>query len=146
MGLSQTYALNGTGLDESTTVSGGYGSAYDVATLAGALLEKAPDIAHATIAPSFAIRSKEGVVHSLPNTNPDVGLIPNLLLSKTGFTDLAGGNLVVVFDAAIGHPVAIVVLGSSREGRFQDVGKLLSLTLDHFAGIGPQTAAASSAL
>ncbi|KND47382.1 MAG: D-alanyl-D-alanine carboxypeptidase (penicillin-binding protein 5/6) [Parcubacteria bacterium C7867-004] len=148
MGLSQTYAINGTGLDESTSVSGGYGSAYDVATLSGALLTKAPDIAHATIASSLTIRSKEGVLHTLKNTNPDVVRVPNLLLSKTGFTDLAGGNLAVVFDAGIGHPVAIVVLGSSIDGRFRDVDKLLSLTLDHFAGIDPssQTAAVGNAL
>lgn len=136
-GLSQTYALNGTGLDETTSVSGGYGSAYDVATLAGALLKKAPEIAHASVEPNISIRSLEGVNHSLPNTNPDVVRIPNILLSKTGFTDLAGGNLAVVYDAGIGHPVAVVVLGSSREGRFRDVERLIARTQNHFAGIAP---------
>lgn len=136
-GLSQTYALNGTGLDESLSVSGGYGSAHDVAVLAGALLSKAPEIARATIEPSISIRSREGILHTLPNTNPGVVRMPNLLLSKTGFTDLAGGNLAVVYDAGIGHPVAIVVLGSSREGRFSDVNALLSRTNDHFAGTEP---------
>ncbi len=145
LGLPQTYALNGTGLDESTTVSGGYGSAYDVAKLAGALLEKAPQVARATTEPSITVRSTAGVVHTLPNTNQDVIHIPNLLLSKTGFTDLAGGNLAIVYDAGMGHPVAIVVLGSTREGRFTDVEKLLSLTLDHFAGIAPHAAAAALA-
>jgi len=134
-GLSQTYALNGTGLDESASVSGGYGSAQDVAKLAGALLEKAPDIARATIEPSYSIRSNEGILHTLPNTNPDVIRVPGILLSKTGFTDLAGGNLAVVYDAGIGHPVAIVVLGSSREGRFTDVRNLLARTSDYFAGL-----------
>lgn len=134
-GLSQTYALNGTGLDESTSVSGGYGSAADVAKLAGALLEKAPDIARATVERSITIRSNEGAVHTLPNTNPDVILVPNLLLSKTGYTDLAGGNLAIVYDAGVGHPVAIVVLGSSVEGRFNDVETLLARTADHFAGL-----------
>ncbi len=136
-GLSQTYALNGTGLDESTSVSGGYGSAYDVATLAGALLTEAPDIAHATTESSVSIQSLEGVTHTLATTNPDAVHIPNILLSKTGFTDLAGGNLVVVYDAGIGHPVAVVVLGSSREGRFTDVERLIARTQSHFAGIAP---------
>jgi len=134
-GLSQTYALNGTGLDESLSISGGYGSAYDVAKLSGALLEKAPEIAHASVRPSISIQSLEGVNHALPNTNPDIVHIPNVLLSKTGFTDLAGGNLAVVYDAGIGHPVAVVVLGSSREGRFRDVERLISRTQSHFAGI-----------
>jgi len=135
IGLPQTYALNGTGLDVNTTLSGGYGSAYDVAQLAGALLEKAPNIAAATTRSSVTVYSKNGAVHTLPNTNQDVVQVPNLLLSKTGFTDLAGGNLAIVYDAGIGHPVAIVVLGSTREGRFADVAKLLSLTGKHFAGM-----------
>jgi len=136
-GLTQTYALNGTGLDESTKISGGYGSAQDVAVLAGAILKKAPTIASATIEPSVTVSDYQGVTHTLPNTNQDIVHVPNPLLSKTGFTDLAGGNLVVVFDAGIDHPVAVVVLGSTRDGRFTDVDKLVSRTLDHFAGVAP---------
>ncbi len=138
IGLPQTYATNGTGLDISTTISGGYGSAYDVAQLSGALIKVAPELAEATTHSNVTVSSKAGVVHTLSNTNQDVVHIPNLLLSKTGFTDLAGGNLAIVYDAGIGHPVAIVVLGSSREGRFSDVSSLLSLTRDHFAGIAPK--------
>lgn len=132
-GLSKTYANNGTGLDESASVSGGYGSAEDVAKLAGALLSKAPDIARATIEPSISVTDLSGARHTLENTNQDVVHLPNPLLSKTGFTDLAGGNLVVVFDAGVNHPVAVVVLGSTRDGRFSDVDTLVARTLAHFA-------------
>ena len=134
-GLSKTYAVNGSGLDVSTTQSGGYGSARDVAILAGKVLQKAPAIAEATTQPSITVRSLEGTVHSLPNTNQEVTHVPGILLSKTGYTDLAGGNLVVVFDAAIGHPVAVVVLGSTRDGRFADVDRLMQATRDYFAGL-----------
>lgn len=133
-GLAQTYALNGTGLDESTSVSGGYGSARDIALLSGELLNKAPEIARATVQTSSTITSREGIVHSLPNTNPGISRVPNALLSKTGFTDLAGGNLAIVYDAGVGRPIAIVVLGSSREGRFSDVNTLLNRTNEYFAG------------
>lgn len=133
-GLEHTYALNGTGLDENATQAGAYGSARDIAILAGALLQKAPRIAQATAEPSITIRSLEGVSHTLPNTNQDAVHVPGILLSKTGYTDLAGGNLVVVFDTAIGHPVAVVVLGSTRDGRFTDVERLVRATLAHFAG------------
>lgn len=133
-GLSQTYALNGTGLDESLSVAGGYGSAHDIAILAGALLKEAPEIASATIERSVTIRSREGAVHTLPSTNPGITRIPNALLSKTGFTDLAGGNLAVVYDAGIGRPVAVVVLGSSYDGRFVDVDRLITRANEHFAG------------
>lgn len=131
--LSQTYAVNGTGLDENTSVSGGYGSAHDVALLAGALLKKKPEIAAATTKSSISVTSKSGIAHSLSNTNQGAVRVPGLLLSKTGFTDLAGGNLVVVFDAGIGHPIAVAVLGSSVSGRFTDVEKLVRATREKLA-------------
>lgn len=135
MHLSQTYALNGTGLDENTSTSGAYGSARDVAQLAAALLKQAPDLAEATTARSITVSSLQGMPHTLKNTNQEIVEVPGALLSKTGFTDLAGGNLVVVFDAGIGHPVAVVVLGSSREGRFTDVDELVRATTATFAGL-----------
>ena len=134
LGLAQTYALNGTGLDESLSVSGAYGSARDVAVLAGALRAAAPEVADATTFAASSVTSLEGFSHSLPNTNQQIVRIPNALLSKTGFTDLAGGNLAVVYDAGMGHPVAVVVLGSSREGRFSDVAALIARADRYFAG------------
>lgn len=135
LGLSATYALNGSGLDETGTVSGGYGSAHDIAILAGALVKEAPAIALATTESSASVISKSGKVHTISNTNPGAVNAPRLLLSKTGFTDLAGGNLTLVFDAGIGHPVAVVVLGSSQDGRFADANVLIAATLAHFASL-----------
>ena len=135
LGLSQTYALNGTGLDESSIISGGYGSARDIALLAGAFLERVPGIARATLQPSVTATSLEGRSYTLKNTNPEVSAIPGLRLSKTGFTDLAGGNLAIVFDAGLNHPIAIVVLGSTRESRFTDVDTLVQATAQEFSGV-----------
>lgn len=135
LGLSQTYAVNGSGLDVSAAVSGGYGSARDLALLAGALLEQAPDIAAATTLESAQATSLGGTGFRVLNTDPMVGSIPHLLLSKTGYTDLAGGNLALVFDVGIGHPVAIVVLGSSKKSRFTDGTTLVAATLAHFADV-----------
>lgn len=134
-GLAKTYAVNGSGLDISTAASGGYGSARDMAVLAGALVKASPRLAEATTQGSVTIRSVAGEAHSLPNTNQGAASVPGIMLSKTGFTDLAGGNLAVVVDVGIGHPVAIVVLGSTREGRFQDVNRLLNATQQYFTGI-----------
>lgn len=140
-GLSKTYAINGTGLDlPDLSASGGYGTARDVALLAGALIEEAPELAAASTRPSVSITSANGIPHTLPNTNQGAITVPGVLLSKTGFTDLAGGNLVVVFDAGIDHPVAVVVLGSTVEGRFSDVNRLIDATHQYFAGI-PETGA-----
>lgn len=135
LGLSQTYAVNGSGLDVNTAISGGYGSAYDLAQLAGALVKKSPDIAAATTRSTTQASSAGGTLFTIKNTDPIVGTIPNLLLSKTGFTDLAGGNLALVFDAGIEHPIAIIVLGSSVKERFTDASALIAATFAHFAGI-----------
>ena len=135
LNLSQTYAVNGSGLDVSALISGGYGSARDLALLAGALVERAPAISAATTR-SFAEATSSGGTHfSIKNTDPMTGTIPRLLLSKTGYTDLAGGNLVLVFDAGVLHPVAIVVLGSLLKERFTDGAALVAATLAHFAGV-----------
>lgn len=135
LGLSQTYALNGNGLDINTAISGGYGSAHDLARLAGALVAQAPAIAAATTQSSAQAISQGGTSFTVKNTDPIVATIPHLLLSKTGYTDLAGGNLALVFDVGIGHPIAIVVMGSSIKGRFTDGSALMAATLAHFAGI-----------
>ncbi len=134
-GLSQTYTLNGTGLDESSIISGGYGSARDMALLSAEFLKRVPGIARATLEPSVTANSLDGRSYTLKNTNPDVSHVPGLRLSKTGFTDLAGGNLAIVFDVGLNHPIAIVVLGSTREGRFTDVDRLVRATAAQFASM-----------
>jgi D-alanyl-D-alanine carboxypeptidase len=131
-GLVQTQALNATGLDISVTDSGSYGSAHDVAVLAGELLKKDPQIAAATTQSSISVTSLEGARHRFANTDIYFTQYPGLLLSKTGYTKLAGGNLVIVVDAGANHPVAIVALGSTRKGRFTDVSQLKAATLAHF--------------
>lgn len=133
LGLAQTYAVNGSGLDMSTTISGGYGSAHDMAILAGALVDKAPYVAAATTESSASATSEGGTHFTVHNTDPIVENVPHLLLSKTGFTDLAGGNLVLVFDVGLEHPVAVVVLGSTEKARFTDGMALVAATYAHFA-------------
>ncbi len=135
LGLSQTYAVNGSGLDVSTSISGGYGSARDLARLAGALVLKAPEVAAATTNASTEAMSSIGTRFIVKNTDPIVDTVPRLLLSKTGYTDLAGGNLALVFDAGLGHPIAVVVLGSSKNARFTDSSALIAATFAHFAGV-----------
>jgi D-alanyl-D-alanine carboxypeptidase (penicillin-binding protein 5/6) len=131
--LTNTYALNGTGLDENLQLSGAYGTARDITKLAKAFLDTAPEIAHATTLQKVSITDLKGIVHTEKNTNQEVTSLPGPLLSKTGYTDLAGGNLVVVFDVGMGHPIAIAVLGSTHDDRFTDVTRLTNATLAHFA-------------
>jgi D-alanyl-D-alanine carboxypeptidase len=126
LGLTRTYFLNASGLDESTTQSGAYGSARDMARLFAYVASAQPSLFAGTARNGMVLTTANGQGHtSAINTNKAEGAIPGLILGKTGFTDLAGGNLAVVFDVGLGEPVVAVVLGSTQEGRFTDMQKLV---------------------
>lgn len=121
LGLSHTYFLNVSGLDESTTQSGAYGSPRDVAALFSYAATHYPDTFTGTTHNGRLVYAETGSVASVTNTNEALGDIPGLIMGKTGFTDLAGGNLAVVFDIGLAHPVVAVVMGSTEEARFTDM-------------------------
>lgn len=130
IGLTQTYFLNQSGLDLTTALSGGYGSAKDMAILVDYILKNDPHLLEATTFDQINIDSKL-VTHPATNTNKAILNVPNILGSKTGFTDLSGGNVVVAWNAGIDHPIIISVLGSSYDGRFEDLSKLIEATLTY---------------
>lgn len=134
LGLTKTYFTNETGLDSSVNESGSYGSAHDIALLLGYLHKDTIPALEDTEALSNTYTSLTGQTHLAKNTNQRVGNIPGLMISKTGYTDLAGGNLAILFDAGINHPIAVVVLGSSVEGRFTDAETLVKITLNALSG------------
>lgn len=133
IGLSQSYFLNGTGLDTSDTISGGYGSAEDVARLIAYIYEHTPELLEVARKSQETFTSVSGFVHEAQSTNMLANTLPQLLGAKTGFTDLAGGNLAVLFEVAPNRPIAIVVLGSTLQGRFADVELLTKHTVEYFA-------------
>lgn len=135
LGLTSLHFLNPTGLDLSTTQSGGYGSAEDVARLLGYIVTTYPELLTATTEADARIFNESGLYHEAANTNAIVTDIPGLIGSKTGYTDLAGGNLAIAIDAGFNRPIAIVVLGSTRVGRFEDVAALTTAA-QRFVGQG----------
>ena len=116
--------MNETGLDEEVGISGAYGSAKDVATLFEYIIHVEPNLFSATTMESARISSFDAS-HAATNTNVIAARIPGLIASKTGFTDLAGGNLAIAFEAGPLHPVIVIVFGSTEEGRFADVETLV---------------------
>ncbi len=129
LGLKHTSFSNPTGLDVDvdTQEAGAYGSARDVALLASDFLKKYPEFFNATVSRKTEIAVGGKTVEAVPTALPILD-IPGLIGAKTGYTDLAGGNLVAAFDLEIGHPVIAVVLGSSIDGRFKDVRTLIEAT------------------
>ncbi|MBI5742577.1 MAG: D-alanyl-D-alanine carboxypeptidase [Candidatus Niyogibacteria bacterium] len=132
LGMTQTYFLNPNGLDVGVSTSGAYSSAEDLAKLAAYILNTAPQLFSATERPEFSVRSLSGKAHGYPNTNKLVDNLPQLIGGKTGLTDIAGGNLLVIVDIGVNHPVLIIVLGSTESGRFDDVRALYDATLKYF--------------
>ncbi len=121
LGLSDMHFFNPSGLDLDSTTSGGYGSAKDIATVISYLLKNYPDLLSAT--PDETVRISSNLVnHVAENTDQALPDIPAVIVSKTGNTDLAGGNLAVMFDAGLMHPVAIVLLSSSFYGQIHRYG------------------------
>ncbi len=133
IGLGTMHFDNETGLDTTDGRPGGVGSAKDVITLMEYVLTNSPQIMEATRHANLAI-SSETTVHYAANTNIVVRSIPGILASKTGFSDLAGGNLAIAYDAGLQQPIIIVVLGSTYDGRFSDMKALVRATQETIVG------------
>lgn len=129
IGLNHTKYENETGLDVSVDAGGAFGSAKDMARLFEYALSNYPTLMESTRKNSFEISSLSNLSHNATNTNPFVGFIPGIIASKTGFTDISGGNLVVAFNPELERPIIISVLGSSYDGRFLDTLKLVDSTM-----------------
>lgn len=130
IGMNQTFFANESGLDLTRGISGAYGSARDMATLLEYALRYYPEIFENTRVSRAAFSSEDGTRHVVDNTNEIVERLPGIVASKTGFTNLANGNLAVVFEAGPGYPIAVIALGSTRENRFSDVESLIWTTLE----------------
>lgn len=127
LNLKSLEFLNPTGLDVSETKAGATGSAKDVSLLMEYIIENFPEILEPTIFDNSEVRNTNGQLHRAKNTNNLVGRIPNLIGSKTGFTDLAGGNLTIAMNIGLDRVIIITVLGSSPTDRFSDMAKLVNL-------------------
>ncbi|MCA9354859.1 MAG: D-alanyl-D-alanine carboxypeptidase [Candidatus Kaiserbacteria bacterium] len=121
LGLETLEFKSTTGLDISETEPGATGSARDVTFLMEYIITHYPDLIAPTKQAETLVYNTAGAYHEAHNTNEIVLDVPNLLGSKTGYTDLAGGNLTIAFDAGLNRPIIITVLGSTRDERFTDV-------------------------
>ncbi len=128
LGLNNTRFLNSTGLDikdESVLGGisfGGVSTAREVVSSARILEAVFPELASKTALKEIELYSQDGFAHKFSNTDELIEKIP-IYFSKTGYTDNAGGTLIVKTKVDERF-VYIVVLGSTRDGRFSDVEKL----------------------
>ncbi len=127
LGAETTILQNATGLDINIATDGGRGSAEDVNLLVRYAREAHPEIFSATTLPEITLTSESGFEHNFKNTNTLIGKIPNLLFSKTGYTEIAGGNLAIVFKDQSDREIAVTILGSTFNGRFIDMEKVVEI-------------------
>jgi D-alanyl-D-alanine carboxypeptidase (penicillin-binding protein 5/6) len=128
LGLAKTSYANVSGLDISLSEAGAYGSAKDMAHLFAYAASTSPQYFAATAVADILVEDEAGQSTAAHNTDEALGDIPGLIMGKTGFTDLAGGNLATVYDIGLAHPVVAVVLGSTYDGRFSDMKALVAAT------------------
>ncbi len=133
MRLNTAFANNPSGLDINSEMSGAYASAEDIAKAAAFAAKHYPDIFEQSTKTNYTFHDLSGNKYKVKNTNQSINKIFAPILSKTGFTNLAGGNLVNVFEIEPGHLLSIAVLGSDRKARFTDLENLYDSTVEWFS-------------
>jgi D-alanyl-D-alanine carboxypeptidase len=124
-----------TGLDDLSGRPSAYGSARDISFALIHILREKPQIFESTRESSVSRGPINGYQRSYKNTNVTVNDMPSLIASKTGYTDAAQGNLIAAFDAGLGSPIVITVLGSdNQETRFSDMLELAEKAVKYING------------
>lgn len=128
IGMKNFLILNSTGLDilANNSKSGASARVEDINKLNLFAFWHYPRIFISSSLSSLNLVSESGFSHNVENTNIIIDRIPNLLFSKTGSTELAGGNLSIIFKDKREHIIAITVLGSTPLGRFTDMEKIIT--------------------
>ncbi len=129
IGMINTKFNNPSGLDETENTAGAYASAEDVEKLISYVSDTYPDYSNVTEDKTFEIESLSKIKHTVHNTNTSISSLPGLLSSKTGYTKQAGGNLAIITAPKENEKLAVIVLGSSMNGRFDDTISLVDSAL-----------------
>lgn len=115
------YFRNVSGLDleigdTGQRIAGGEGRPQDLINFIKDYYPKYPELFDQTVV-------NEG------NTNIVINDLNFLSVSKTGFTDLSGGNLFVAMQLGLGREIFILVLNSTEKNRFVDVQNIANFLL-----------------
>lgn len=127
LGFASLNFSNPHGLDvlrQGVRAPGASGNAKDIVRLTEYIYRRYPRMFVKTRVSNFEIVTQGGRIIHAKNTNKALGDIPGLIGAKTGYTLLAGGNLVFMFEIKSGHIIVASILGSSEEGRFDDARKI----------------------
>ena len=123
LGLNNTHFVNADGVDNEDS----YSSALDIAKIFSYLINTHQAILEILKTKNMVIYSVDGKIeHRLLNTNEFLGKLSEVVAGKTGYTDKAGGSLILfISDFHFGSKddIVTVVLGSPN--RFGESEKLI---------------------
>ncbi len=129
MGLQNSKFFNLTGLDtKNPNQPINYSTARDLVKLVKYLLSERPEILDILSKKEYNLYLENGVFHhTLQNTNELLGEIPEIVGGKTGFTERAGGCLLLIMEGYEPENYLVnVILNSPR--RFEEMRKLIEFT------------------
>lgn len=129
MGLTSSRFFNPTGLDpQDPNQPVNYSTAKDLVKLAKYLLTERPEILDILSKKEYQLYLENGVFHhTLQNTNELLEEIPEIIAGKTGFTERAGGCLVLIMEGRRPGSYLINVILNSPD-KFEEMKKLIEQT------------------
>lgn len=122
LGINGLHLTNLTGLDNWDGTASNVGTAESIAKVFAYMYENYRDVFEYT-----KFDEVDTEIGTITNTNQTTKNTFGIMASKTGFTYEAGGNLGVIVSPEPGRAFVIVVLNSTKEGRFQDMQKITKL-------------------
>jgi D-alanyl-D-alanine carboxypeptidase len=125
LGLESTNFVNPTGLNGMEN----YSTCNDLTIIVKYILEKYPEIFEVTKKDSYQVFDANGNFHHSieESTNKLLNEFPEIIGGKTGYTEEAGGCILLVMDNPKGEGYIInIILGAgSPESRFSEMRKLI---------------------
>lgn len=117
--MNSTLFFSENGLDITPHIMGAYSTSNDIAKIVEYFYDRYNSLAKETVKVEDNICSNE-YCHYVKNTNLVLEKYPEIQFSKTGYTKMAGGSVAVVVEVK-GKDYIIVILDSTKEGRFDDL-------------------------
>lgn len=134
LGMKNTYFVNPTGLDGFEN----YSTAVDLVELVKYISNQYPQIFKITQKQSYEVLNPDGSLHHFigENTNKLLAEVPGIIGGKTGYTDEAGGCIVLLLENEKGGYFINVILGTvSADERFPEMKKLIDFDKEYESSI-----------